>query len=658
MITIIRRLLGITRESLNHAEVHVEPRGSTWRGSPPNFRVLMVLLCSCALVLTCAPGTLHAVDNTFTDDVKGRSGTDVRLDEGMVDTPYGGLGRYENLLTYSDTFDNSVWAKTNVTSPTADQIIAPNGSTTAEALAPTAAAATNVKNTSAAAATASTSYTFSTWLKAASGTKDIVLTVGDTAANNTATASLTTAWQRFSVSYTSSGTPSGNVFGQIGDAAWTADTIHAWGAQLEQASSPGVYAKAAANAITSGRGIISTSDIIMPGLKLTEGDIANIVGNTIILDDDVDITGSLKVTGAGPHYISQGNVGIGTVSPAQKLHVEGQCVTGDTMLSIFEKDVQGSRFKVQGIMIKDVKPGMMVYSLNEELGIIEPHRILALLDMGIKPVFKLITKDGKSIRTTGNHPYLTREGWKKVVELEAGQRIAVPREINGHASYVGGGQYKTKSTQNQGILMSLLWRPLFFSFPGIDNYAQDKQSDTQCYETYSQSNRKFFKEITGKSDSKYGLTKISDNLRDKFSGCFIKNYHDFREQLYHSFDNLSSKAYAGLAQPLPEHLTEQYEFSDMRTIWLHEPVIARSEATPVRRSHIGQNKGVGGKQSHLEPRTSNLERYVLWAEIESIEYIGYEQVYDIEVEGTHNFIGNGIIAHNTYLNGNVGIGTT
>ncbi|MDI6795287.1 MAG: hypothetical protein QME81_20925, partial [bacterium] len=98
------------------------------------------------------------------------------------------------------------------------------------------------------------------------------------------------------------------------------------------------------------------------------------------------------------------NVGIGTTGPAQKLHVEGQCVTGDTELAIFE--VQGSRFKVQGIPIKDTKPGMMVYSLNEELGLIEPHRILALLDMGIKPVFKLTTKDGKAIKTTGNHPYL------------------------------------------------------------------------------------------------------------------------------------------------------------------------------------------------------------------------------------------------------------
>jgi len=42
----------------------------------------------------------------------------------------------------------------------------------------------------------------------------------------------------------------------------------------------------------------------------------------------------------------------------------------------------------------------------------------------------------------------------------------------------------------------------------------------------------------------------------------------------------------------------------------------------------------------------------------SIEPLGREPVWDIVVEGTHNFIGNRIFAHNTYLSGNVGVGTT
>ncbi len=49
---------------------------------------------------------------------------------------------------------------------------------------------------------------------------------------------------------------------------------------------------------------------------------------------------------------------------------------------------------------------------------------------------------------------------------------------------------------------------------------------------------------------------------------------------------------------------------------------------------------------------------VLFDEIVGIKSVGREHVYDIEVEGTHNFIGNGIFAHNTYVSGNVGVGSS
>ena len=42
---------------------------------------------------------------------------------------------------------------------------------------------------------------------------------------------------------------------------------------------------------------------------------------------------------------------------------------------------------------------------------------------------------------------------------------------------------------------------------------------------------------------------------------------------------------------------------------------------------------------------------IAWQKITSIEYAGEEQVWDIEVENTHNFVANGIIAHNTYISG-------
>ncbi len=80
---------------------------------------------------------------------------------------------------------------------------------------------------------------------------------------------------------------------------------------------------------------------------------------------------------------------------------------------------------------------------------------------------------------------------------------------------------------------------------------------------------------------------------------------------------------------------------------------------------LGKKNTVWKRVNELKPgvkiATEN-DGKLEWDEIVSIKKVGRERVYDIEVKGTHNFVGNGIIAHNTiaaiFNGGNVGIGTT
>ena len=72
---------------------------------------------------------------------------------------------------------------------------------------------------------------------------------------------------------------------------------------------------------------------------------------------------------------SSGNVGIETTSPLQKLHVEGQCVAEDNLITLAD----GSRKK-----IKDIKARQYVLSLNEATGKLEPAKaFLCLLWFGL-----------------------------------------------------------------------------------------------------------------------------------------------------------------------------------------------------------------------------------------------------------------------------------
>ena len=45
---------------------------------------------------------------------------------------------------------------------------------------------------------------------------------------------------------------------------------------------------------------------------------------------------------------------------------------------------------------------------------------------GLKPVFKLTTQLGRSVRATANHKFLTVEGWRRLDELKPRDHVATP----------------------------------------------------------------------------------------------------------------------------------------------------------------------------------------------------------------------------------------
>ena len=120
-------------------------------------------------------------------------------------------------------------------------------------------------------------------------------------------------------------------------------------------------------------------------------------------------TGGLAV-GTNQFVVQQnsGNVGIGTTSPSQLFSVAGHCVTGDTRLRRRrKKKMENANMTKSPSKISN--PAMKSPPWNEETGMIVWSKVNALMDMGVKKIYKLITEDGRQIRTTANHPYLVKD---------------------------------------------------------------------------------------------------------------------------------------------------------------------------------------------------------------------------------------------------------
>lgn len=144
-----------------------------------------------------------------------------------------------NLLGYTEEFDNSVWIKSGATGVVANTSISPDGATTAESIFFNSDNEFIFQEYS--TSQASTYFTFSVWLRSASPTSVnlwIQQNGGELAAT---TATLTTDWTRFEVSYTTDSAPTFLRATLVPNG--NTPSFDAWGAQLEQASSASTYQK-------------------------------------------------------------------------------------------------------------------------------------------------------------------------------------------------------------------------------------------------------------------------------------------------------------------------------------------------------------------------------------------------------------------------------
>ncbi len=99
---------------------------------------------------------------------------------------------------------------------------------------------------------------------------------------------------------------------------------------------------------------------------------------------------------------------------------ESGCLAGETLVYLPDEGVHQRIEQLAG------RSGFHVLALNTDTWKLERRPVLKAFATGRKPVFRLTTRLGRSIRATANHKFLTIEGWRRLDELAPGMRIAAP----------------------------------------------------------------------------------------------------------------------------------------------------------------------------------------------------------------------------------------
>jgi replicative DNA helicase len=98
-----------------------------------------------------------------------------------------------------------------------------------------------------------------------------------------------------------------------------------------------------------------------------------------------------------------------------------ECLVGETLVADADS---GERSSLKELYLSGRKIRLLAM---DKKGRLEPIAARQVTCSGKKTVFTLTTRSGREIKASGNHPFLTPEGWKSLSSLSAGTLIAVPR---------------------------------------------------------------------------------------------------------------------------------------------------------------------------------------------------------------------------------------
>ena len=358
---------------------------------------------------------------------------------------------------------------------------------------------------------------------------------------------------------------------------------------------------------------------------------------------------------------------------------ESGCLTAETRVLRADTGTQVTL----GSLLASGERDVPVWALDERLRLIA-RPMTHVFPTGVKELFRVRLASGRQVEATGNHPFLTYEGWRPLSEIPAGARVAVPRhvpaplelrdmpeaEIIMLAHLLGDGLRSHEKFVPDPVFalpkkrLSLFLRRLWANDGCV--WWDEKVGQARIY--YASTSRRLIDDVAQLLMRFNVMTRIKEIKKDNYRPCYHLHIYGAENQLRFLDDIGVHGARSVMAKRARANLTAIKGNTNLDTIprevWdrVRGVLVERQMTNREFAAAIG-TQFCGSALSKHAPSRERLARIasvlddadlemiatndVFWDEIASVESLGLQPVYDATVAGAHNFVANGINVHNS-----------
>ena len=324
-----------------------------------------------------------------------------------------------------------------------------------------------------------------------------------------------------------------------------------------------------------------------------------------------------------------------------------------------------------------------VWSLGEDWTLV-PATMTHAFPSGTKPAFRLRLASGRQVEATANHPFRTVAGWRRLDELVVGSRIAVPRRL---------GTPEAVRADDPSDVADLVQRALAEGrVPAAVPALADPALAAFVRGVFGGIGALAVGTLRGRPHVRVMATTASRPLVDQLQLLLLRFgvlsritdvgrgaprwrlwIHGVEHQRRFLSDVGLDGDAAALVAPALDALRDVVANPNVDTVpcEVRDVVVEELDRLDMTQRDLARALGEQYCGGYLlgtaaRPRSSSRDRLariaeavdskelaalassdVFWDEVVAVEAIGEVPVYDATVLGTHNFVANGIVVHNS-----------